>query len=163
MPSLNIPYIPATRKPAIRDTDWPITRERHGEMMEMPEQQLRRTPNPDAVIGYHSERLVKKMQAAIEDTGYTTHPDIIRDHGEWESRPDPAYFRYLRILHFPPRQPAPGDIAAFRDGPLAGGYDTVPDDIAYTYTEPLTRDITRYEPFAFNTATGRWVYVQERA
>lgn len=161
MGTLNRFTLPETRK-RNRETRWDLQTGKHaGARAEISERQLHSTPNPQETIDWYKRWATRRIQEEIEKMGLTTHPEIILDHGEWDLYQDPMLFTISLRGQFPPRRPIPGDEAYCENGRLAGSLIAVPDGILYTYDRitPLgADDFMEYEPVAFDTATGRWVY-----
>lgn len=143
-----------------RRTFWPLNDKPLGWWrVEIPERQIYAAHDPEQVIGYYREVMARRIVQDLEERGYTTHPDIIKDHGAWHLDQDTSRFGIGYRAQFPPASPAPGEGLEFENGKYAGTWGTVPDtirvDTGGEFSDPIP---TTYEPAGFNTATGNWVY-----
>lgn len=164
----------------IRQTDWPLHWPYLGRVVEMgPTQRERIQVDQD---GFWTDVVVHEAVKAIQQKGFTTHPDVVHalmshDVEEWPHDPKddelrarlghtidpddiaapkvPGATHYYRF----PGRPKRGAPARFLDGPRAGQPWAAPGHLG----DPIIMDATAlhptyYWPVAVNTATGEWLY-----
>lgn len=97
----------------------------------------------------------RNIMGALEDAGYTTHLDVIRDSALVQTAPGLGGGVQVRFT-FPPRAPQVGDSARLEGGPAHGETVAVPGGDVKVITQDGREHL--YEPAGFDTATGHWVY-----